>query len=268
MYVLIDCTNHQAIATHDSYIALSCLAYIQFANVDCSIFPTNENRPFAKFKQEHLDQISDGVLAKIDNVARTATYTDAIGRCREIINAAQHLRLPFGADFLAEQAECIKPDDDKPYFISTEPDAKRPTKVAKWAVLPNVNRPRYATPMAAELTRRAGVPAAPESSSKELPPPPGVPAPPKAPKAPRAPRAPVEGRDERNGVRRPGAGSKTAVVWEVADEMAAAKKNKLGDRKAFRTQVIVKCKEKGVNSSTASVQYALWDKFNAEVLDK
>jgi hypothetical protein len=267
MYVLIDSTNHKALATHDSYIALSCLAYIQFANVDCVIFPTYEGRPFAQFDQAALEKITEGVLAGIDTVTRTASYTDAIGRCRELLNSATHLRLPFSADFLAEQAECIKPDDDQPYFIATDPGAKKPIKVAKWCVEPNVNRPRYATPLAQELTRNTGAKVAPDAP-KGPPPPPGAPKPPKEPKAPRVPRAPVEGRDERNGVRRPGAGSKTAVVWETADALAAAKKNKISDRKAFRAQVTATCKEKGVNSSTASVQYALWEKFIQQVLDK
>jgi hypothetical protein len=266
MYCLIDCTNYQALATSDSYISLSCLAYIQFANVDTAIFDCGENRPFAQFTSEQLDKIATGVLAGMDTLTKTATYTDAISRCRELINSAKHLVLPFDPDNLGEQAEHIKPDDDQPYVIATD-GKRKPLKAKAWTVPPNVNRTRYANPSSPQLTRHEGtgpatVPQPPSSvAGTRVPPPPPTPAPPKPPRAPKPPakpRADVASRPIRNGIRRPAPGSKTSVPWDVADAISA----KRGSPEGIRELVLAECKKRGCNPNMANANFRVWCIFH------
>lgn len=92
------------------------------------------------------------------------------------------------------------------------------------------------------------------------------PAPPEAPPAP--PAAPVTvQRDRQNGFTRPIAGTKTGLVWDVADELSA----KLG-RPAKRDEVIEEYKKRVPDAmpGTMSTQYSRWCGFHnvAEVLKK
>ena len=54
---------------------------------------------------------------------------------------------------------------------------------------------------------------------------------------------------------RPGAGSKTGKVWDIADKLTAK-----GKKTADRVSVVEACVKAGLNKSTASVQYANWAK--------
>lgn len=60
-----------------------------------------------------------------------------------------------------------------------------------------------------------------------------------------------------NGVTRPKDGTKTARVWEIADELSAA-----AGKPAKRKDVIAKILEEGGNPATAATQYGRWRKFN------
>jgi len=62
---------------------------------------------------------------------------------------------------------------------------------------------------------------------------------------------------EQHGVVRPNAGTKTVVVWEVADSLSAA----LG-APAPRNEVLKAVEAQGINASTAATQYGKWRKFN------
>ena len=72
-----------------------------------------------------------------------------------------------------------------------------------------------------------------------------------APKTPRAPRDPSVA-----GSEAPRDGSKTKVVWTIADEIQAANPNL--DKKALSKLVAARCEQEGVNPSTRSVQFSKW----------
>ncbi len=54
---------------------------------------------------------------------------------------------------------------------------------------------------------------------------------------------------------RPKAGTKTGMVWDIADQLTQEK-----GRKATRHEVVAKCMELGGNAATASTQYNEWQK--------
>lgn len=55
----------------------------------------------------------------------------------------------------------------------------------------------------------------------------------------------------------PKAGSKTGEVWVIAEEVWQAR-GCPSDLKAIRKEIIERCESRGINSSTASVQYGKW----------
>jgi hypothetical protein len=55
---------------------------------------------------------------------------------------------------------------------------------------------------------------------------------------------------------RPGAGTKTGRVWEIADELKAASGT------AIRNEVLQRCFEEGLNMNTANTQYSKWKSEN------
>lgn len=64
-------------------------------------------------------------------------------------------------------------------------------------------------------------------------------------------------KDSQHGVTRPKAGSKTGMVWEIADKMSAKLKEPAG-----RGAVIEAATAKEINPSTAATQYGRWRKYN------
>ena len=79
-------------------------------------------------------------------------------------------------------------------------------------------------------------------------------APPAAAPAPAAPAKPKL--EQRNGVSRPAAGSKTAQVWDIADKISAEAK-----RPALREEVMSAGEKAGLNRGTIATQYARWTEF-------
>lgn len=63
-------------------------------------------------------------------------------------------------------------------------------------------------------------------------------------------------KDEKNGVVRPGAGSTTGRVWEIAVKLSTKKEA------AKRKTVIDACVAEKINPSTAATQYGRWRKYN------
>lgn len=85
----------------------------------------------------------------------------------------------------------------------------------------------------------------------------------KAPKAPKAPKVakvakPKIVRERQNGQTRPQAGSKTGIVWDVADEISSKLK-----RPALRNEVFDAYEKKVKDASmlTAGTQYSRWCTF-------
>lgn len=76
-------------------------------------------------------------------------------------------------------------------------------------------------------------------------------------KAAEAKEKPVVEKDERNGVVRPKAGTKTGQVWEIADSISA----ELGEP-APRRDVMEAGVAAGVNGSTVATQYGRWRKYH------
>ena len=66
-----------------------------------------------------------------------------------------------------------------------------------------------------------------------------------------------------NNVVRPGVGTKTARVWEIADEISRATK-----APASRADVMNKGVAEGLNSATLATQYGLWRVYNGLTGDK
>lgn len=145
MHVLIDCTNKIAIAKHPEYTALAALAYIQFANVECTIVPLSNNRNFAQFDDEELVKIGAALGERILTKKQGAEYGQIIKRVKNAIESAESLELPFGLDALLYQANSIHPDCDLPRNF-LPPDDRHELKVAgwpgRWAMEPQLNRRR------------------------------------------------------------------------------------------------------------------------------
>lgn len=62
---------------------------------------------------------------------------------------------------------------------------------------------------------------------------------------------------EQNGVSRPGAGTATARIWEIADAQSAAK-----NAPTSRAEVLKAAEAEGINVTTAATQFGRWCKFN------
>lgn len=59
-----------------------------------------------------------------------------------------------------------------------------------------------------------------------------------------------------NGVTRPKPGTKTGRIWEIADQLSAAKKAPIE-----RKFVMEQAEKEGINEATAATQYGRWTKF-------
>lgn len=75
--------------------------------------------------------------------------------------------------------------------------------------------------------------------------------------AAKAKEKPVVEKDERNGVVRPKAGTKTGTVWEIADRISAER-----GEPASRRDVMEAGVGAGVNGSTVATQYGRWRKYH------
>lgn len=62
---------------------------------------------------------------------------------------------------------------------------------------------------------------------------------------------------QQNGVTRPRAGTRTARVWEIADELSAA-----AGAPAPRSDVLKAFEAEGGNPATGATQYGRWRKFH------
>lgn len=67
----------------------------------------------------------------------------------------------------------------------------------------------------------------------------------------------VTGKIVQNGVSRPGAGTATGAVWDIADELSA-----VAGEPAKRGDVMQAAEEKGLNKATTATQYGRWRKFH------
>lgn len=75
-----------------------------------------------------------------------------------------------------------------------------------------------------------------------------------APKKEKAVKAP---KIEQNGISRPGAGTATGKVWEIADSISQAT-----GKPASRKSVLEDAQAAGINPATAATQYGRWRKFH------
>lgn len=60
-----------------------------------------------------------------------------------------------------------------------------------------------------------------------------------------------------HGIARPNPGSKTARVFDIADELSKA-----AGAPPARKKVLMKAESEGINITTAATQYGRWRKFN------
>lgn len=242
MYILIDATNNQALARHDSYMALAALAYIQFANVDTAVLPLEHNRAFTIFDKESIHLISKHAG---QHQPASTPYNELVSNMRKWLLTAPHLFLPFPVALLVGQAHSIAPSDDRPYFF--DPQAEEPSLHKSWRYPPQRNRKRSDSSQSVHFASGAA-------------PPPLVLTPPASPRtAPSAAKTPkrtpsTAPRTSAAGAR-PKAGTSTGRVWDIADEVSA--RLGLAD-KVVRKEVIELCAAEGINASTASVQFGKW----------
>ena len=66
-----------------------------------------------------------------------------------------------------------------------------------------------------------------------------------------------------NGVTRPGSGTSTGKVWDIADDLS----RKSGGP-AKRADVMKVAEEAGINAATVATQYGKWRKFHGIVAEK
>ncbi len=64
-------------------------------------------------------------------------------------------------------------------------------------------------------------------------------------------------KDTQNGITRPSTGTKTGIVWGIADDLSAELKAPAG-----RKAVLDAATAKEINPSTAATQYGRWRKYN------
>ncbi len=67
-------------------------------------------------------------------------------------------------------------------------------------------------------------------------------------------------KDTKNGVTRPGAGTKTGRVWDIADKISAKT-----NEPAMRKPVLDEAVKQEINESTAATQYGKWRKYHGLV---
>ncbi len=75
-----------------------------------------------------------------------------------------------------------------------------------------------------------------------------------------APKKEAAPKDIKNGVTRPGAGTKTGRVWEIADKISADT-----NAPAMRKPVLDEAVKQEINESTAATQYGKWRKYHGLV---
>lgn len=248
MYILIDITNHQALARHESFIALAALAYIQFTNVDSIVLPLDANKHFTLFDGSAIRSISAhaGQIQPADT-----PYNELIKNMRAWLIAAPHLALPFSAELLTIQAHSIAPSEDRPFeFV---PSDEAPRLARTWHYPPQQNRKRCDSSQAIHFASRAGPVPPLELTPKQ----PRTSAPAAPPKVKRDPSTAPPRERSSGAAARPKAGTSTGQVWDIADEVSATFTNdKTG--KAVRKEVIERCEAAGINKSTAGVQFGKW----------
>jgi hypothetical protein len=140
VFLLVDTTNGRALARHDSWIGVSALAYIQFANCDTLITRLGENKGFSAYDSDMLRSIYVAAGGKAGDVA-TAAYPTLISAVRKLMEASDWLILPFTVEQLQTQAWKIKPTDSRPYAFN--PNGETPDLLPKWHSAPQRNRERY-----------------------------------------------------------------------------------------------------------------------------
>lgn len=252
MYDLVDVTNRVVIARHESYRALCALHYIQFANVDATIFGEGSNRSWSQFDANALLDILVAVKGKPLG-PHIYPYNDLLTHVRKQVEAAEWLRCPYKADELIKQACRIDPSDATPMRFN--PDGDEPLSVKKWTMDPQIKRARRESGYSTGFLNQ-GIGEGLEETAPVVSPAPRAPKEkaPRPAKEPRAPRAP-KGADGR-----PDASSKTGMVWVIADRVRAAHKKATG--KDLRKLVVDACLAEGVNQGTASVQFGKWKAAN------
>lgn len=138
MYVLLDRTNLRPIARSGEYIALAALAYIQFANVDASIFRCGSDAQYGPLDNSEIRAIAASMGVTLPPGKRP----QLIGPFRKLVEETDYLHLPFDVDQLHAQACAIEPEDSRPYAFNPN-SADTPELLQKWHFEPNRNRPRW-----------------------------------------------------------------------------------------------------------------------------
>lgn len=136
MYVLLDTTNGLAVARHQSYRALACLHYIQFANVDAQIVSAAKNTSYGCLGYDQVVNVLRQCL--VQDIP--AEYSDQIKLVKTTLETAPWLLLPFTLEELERQAFAIKPDESRP--LAFQPGAEAPVLMPRWTNEPQVNRKR------------------------------------------------------------------------------------------------------------------------------
>lgn len=138
MHVLVDLDNLRLLAKHDSHIALSALAYIQFANADTQIVRLGENKNWSCFDTKQMRGFAASLGVALPDGAQ---YGAIIKLVRATVEATDWLVLPFTAEALYRQAAQIPPTSNKPFAFN--PNGDEPEKLLKWHAPPNRDRSRH-----------------------------------------------------------------------------------------------------------------------------
>lgn len=287
MFILVDTTNGRALARHAEYKALSALHYIQFANTDGAILRAGENRVYAQFNHQQLENM----LRNAGQAQVPTDYTALIRATRALLEQAPFLLLPFTRQQLEEQAYSIDPNDGRP--MAFDPNSNRPKLLRAWPAEPQANKSRgdssfwidFASgPAEGQSADRALYDTSPSATvrKRNIPPTtteedmaakkPAKKAAKKAAKKTTAPakkaaakKAPAkrattgQEQEERNGVKRPRPGGNTAAVWDCCDALT----KKLGAAPSFKQlDEALEKSNKDIPTATRRSNYAVWRKFN------
>lgn len=260
MFILIDTTNHQALARHSSARALMALHYIQFANVDSVVIAEGANKGWAQ-----LDRVTMANVIKAVgyNGPWPDAYSDLIKLARAVTEALDAFVLPYELDQLDAQAHSIDPASQGP--LNFNPDGIHPVVANAWTVAPQQAAPRHSSTFALEFSAgTAGViprmtlpgsaaggkvqahsvvknkkqtsvvpptkeptmatakkAAAKKASVKKTAGRKAAPKPPKA-AAPKAPKAPKAGKADKT-ILAPREGGITRKIWDACEKLLASK---------------------------------------------
>lgn len=240
MYILIDLNKMCVRYKHTNSTILSNLMHLEFPHCTAVVMPEDLQGCYKTFSDMELRLLYTNLCGqKFEGFDRHSLMCNVIALCDLVPEST------LNQFEVAAQAAYVKDGDLKyysyvpgSYVPKLQPDLYTPNAVATVA---GYTPTQYTAPV--QQTAPASTPQAARVFTPHTP---------AAPKAPSTPRDHTSAGSSPEGA--PKAGSKTGMVWQIADSLYTEG----ADFKSLRKQVIDACEAEGINVSTASVQWGKW----------